>query len=119
MDTGSLLVQAINRNPDEQSVRGAFSDWCQEQGKTAAILKRYYVVTPEYPSGCGYDEPPEWGADVIEVEARTRREAVRIGVKEMLRIGGRQYRWVHDQRGNGQNPFAGVKAHEDKEGEQE
>ena len=72
--------------------------------------KRWYVVTPEYESGGDYYEPPEWGSDVVEVEAATKREAITRGVKAMLAGNRRQYRWCRTQRQDGCNPFAGVKA---------
>lgn len=83
-------------------------------------MKRWYVVTPEYgvviqvtDEGQG---PTEWGCDVIEVEADTRRDAIALGVKEMLRgrVGGHgrwmRYQWCIDQRSDGASPYAGVKA---------
>jgi hypothetical protein len=74
-------------------------------------LTRFYVVTPQYESGGDYYEPPEWGADVVEVEARSKREAVTLGVKLMLTGNRREFKWCRWQRGDGANPFAGVKAY--------
>ena len=81
-------------------------------------MKRWYVVTPEYgevipilDDGTG---PMEYGADVIEIEAETARDAVALGVKEMLkgRCGkwGDRYRWCLDARSDRVSPYAGVKA---------
>jgi len=77
-------------------------------------MKRWYVVTPTYGTvvrilddGTG---PEEFGADVVEVEAPTKREAITIGVKKMLAGSRREFRWCREQRGDGCNPFAGVKA---------
>jgi hypothetical protein len=72
--------------------------------------KPYYVVTPEYGEvvpvldyGQG---PTEYGCDVIEVEAPTKRAAVIAGVKAM-RAKPREYRYFGQCDGN---PFAGVRA---------
>jgi hypothetical protein len=73
-------------------------------------MKRWYVVTPSYESGGDYFEPPEHGADVIEVFAKTKRAAVTEGVKRMLAASWRQFRWCRDARSDGVNPFKGVKA---------
>jgi hypothetical protein len=76
-------------------------------------VKRYHVVTPEYGTtipilddGTG---PEEYGCDVIEVEATNKRAAIVEGVKRMLK-GGREFKWCRNQRSDGCNPFAGVKA---------
>ena len=71
---------------------------------------RWYVVTPEYESGGDWYDPPEWGCDVVEVAAKTRREAITKGVKAMLTGNRKEYQWCRDQRSDGRNPFAGVKA---------
>lgn len=73
-------------------------------------MPRYYVVTPQYESGGDEIDPPEVGADVIEIEAPTKREAIRMGVIGMLNFDRRRWRWCRDQRSDGHNPFAGVKA---------
>ena len=77
-------------------------------------MPRYYVVTPQYgqtipilDDGSG---PEEWDADVIEVEARTKRAAIIKGVKLMLMGNRREHRWCRDCRRDGMNPFKGVKA---------
>ena len=77
-------------------------------------MPRYYVVTPQYGTtipilddGTG---PEEYGADVIEVEAPNKRAAVTEGVKRMLAGSRKEFRWCRDQRSDGVNPFAGVKA---------
>lgn len=77
-------------------------------------MKRYYVVTPEYEyQSADWYEPPEYGRDAIEVEAPNKRAAIIAGVKKMLTSRNRrEFRWCHDQRGDGCNPFAGVKAFE-------
>lgn len=83
-------------------------------------LKRWLVITPEYgvvipvtDEGLG---PTEWGCDVIEIEAETRRDAIVLGVKEMLR-GGKgghgdyeRYEWCLTQRSDRCSPFTGVTA---------
>lgn len=79
-------------------------------------MARFYVVTPEYSyvvpvldDGTG---PLECGADVFEVEADSKQDAVALGVKEMLRgrVGHERYRWCVDARRDGVSPYAGVKA---------
>lgn len=82
-------------------------------------MRRWYVVTPEYGTkiNLGLDDgtgPMEYGADVIEIDAETARDAIALGVGEMLTgrsdgYGG-QYRWCVDARSDGVNPYAGVKA---------
>lgn len=80
-------------------------------------MKRWYVVTPEYGTkiNIGLDDgtgPMEYSADVIEIEAETRRDAVTLGVKEMLRVGRRgDFKWCLDARRDGVSPYAGVKAY--------
>jgi hypothetical protein len=81
-------------------------------------LKRWYVVTPEYgiviPVLDFGQGPIEYGRDVIEVEAANARDAVALGVKEMLRhrygVPALQdkYEWCKMAQGDGSNPFAGV-----------
>ena len=73
-------------------------------------MKRWYVVTPEYGEVVpvlDYGQGPlEYQADVIEIEAETRRDAILIGVK-MMRENPSKYHWFRHADGN---PFAGVKA---------
>lgn len=74
------------------------------------MLRPYYVVSPEYMTDHGsYDppEPPEYGCDVFEVEARTRREAIIAGVRLAL-AGPRSY--ARDNRLDGVSPHAGYRA---------
>jgi hypothetical protein len=77
-------------------------------------VKRWLVITPEVETvvpilddGSG---PTEIGADVIEVEAETRRDAIALGVRLMLRSGRKQYTYCRDQRSDRCSPFAGVRA---------
>jgi hypothetical protein len=79
---------------------------------------RWLVITPEYDEvvpilddGTG---PIEYGCDVIEIEAESRRDAIALGVNEMLK-GGRQneygfYKWCRMARSDGESPYAGVRA---------
>jgi hypothetical protein len=61
-------------------------------------------------------EVGQWstGRDVVEIEAATRRDALILGVHEMLRLnkesGGRHYKWCADNRSDDLSPFAGVRA---------
>lgn len=69
-------------------------------------LKRWLVITPEYGTvvpvldyGQG---PEEFGCDVIEIEAVSRRDALLLGVKEMRRLG---CGWFGDVS---ENPYTGI-----------
>lgn len=75
-------------------------------------MLRWLVVTPEYGTvipilddGTG---PTEYGADVIEIETSTARDAVTMGVSLMLRRGDR---WCTEARLDGASPYAGVRAY--------
>jgi hypothetical protein len=83
-------------------------------------MPKYCVVTPEYGTkipilddGSG---PIEYGCDVIEIEADNKRDAIAMGVKEMLKGGygghGRSmdYQWCRDQRKDNCSPYTGVTA---------
>lgn len=86
-------------------------------------MKWWHVVTPQYGTVipvCDFGQgPTEYGADVVEVQAATKREAVVAGVKRMLKgpYSSRGFKWCIDQRCDGRNPFAGVKAYEFVPGE--
>ena len=73
-------------------------------------MKRWYVFTPEYgeviPITDEGQGPMEYNADVIEVEAETRRDALICGVR-LMRANPREYHWFRHCDGN---PFVGVKA---------
>ena len=89
-------------------------------------MKHYYVITPVYDvvvPVLDYGQGPvESGRDVIEIEAKTRRDAIALGVKAMLnaRYGDfadeNRFCWCQDARRDGENPYAGVRA-EEAEGE--
>jgi hypothetical protein len=72
-------------------------------------------MTPEYEVYSQSQlEPAEWGRDVVEIEAATKRDAIVLGVKEMLK-GGKRDDWTRNKycletRADGCNPFAGVTA---------
>jgi len=83
-------------------------------------LKHYYVITPEYgvvvpvlDYGAG---PTEYGCDVIEIEAQNARDAIALGVREMLRAPHgngdflKGFNWCRDARADGCSPYAGVRA---------
>ena len=81
-------------------------------------MKHWLVITPVYGEVVpvlDYGQGPmEYGADVIEIEAACARDAVALGVKEMLK-GGRvdewsSYKWCLGQRDAGESPYAGVRA---------
>lgn len=86
-------------------------------------MRRWLVITPEYSYTeivCAEGGPTYTACDVIEIEAETRRDAIALGVMEMLK-GGRTrgiigwydaYRWCLDQRADGLCPYTGVRAEE-------
>ena len=81
-------------------------------------LKRWLVITPEYgvvvPILDYGQGPIEYGCDVIEVEAETKRDAIALGVKLMLQdvspVKHVTFEWCKDSREDGCSPFAGVTA---------
>ena len=69
---------------------------------------KYLVFTPVYdriPER--YYDPGEPGADVVEVEAETKRAALVKGLR-LLRDQGSK--WVSDQGADGHSPFNGLQA---------
>ena len=72
-------------------------------------MKRWWVVTPpaSYTEvivdgrGPTYEEP-----DVIGIEAETARDAVKLGVREMLR--DYRFHYCRDQRLDERSPYTGV-----------
>lgn len=80
-------------------------------GSGVSNLKAWFVVTPEYGEVVpilDYGQGPmEYGADVIEVEAATKRDAIIAGVALMRSRPG-QFHYFRDHCEG--NPFAGVTA---------
>lgn len=84
-------------------------------------LRRWYVSTPVFVEVvCHGDDagngPTEPLCDVIEIEAATAKDAICLGVVEMLK-GGRQdeysrYTYCLDARSDGECPYSGVTAEE-------
>lgn len=68
--------------------------------------RRYFVFSPPFDSGAWGYGPPEYGADVVEVETDSARSALLLGVKEMERLG---MQWVDNNRSDGKPPWAGIK----------
>ncbi len=66
---------------------------------------KYFVVTPPYEQVYG-----EYGSDVAEVEATSKREALVKGLRELRRM---RSRWLQDQASDRHSPFAGLKAEPD------
>ena len=72
-------------------------------------MKTYMVVSPEYMTYGSYGDgslgldPPEYGCDVVEVQALTKREAKILGLREFRRTSAR---WLDYCDGN---PFTGIK----------
>ena len=76
---------------------------------------RFWVVTPAYEQGGGYWDPPEWGCDVVLVEAQNKRSAIRVGLRELRKI---RSRWVQDKESDHQCPLNGLTAEEEFAGEE-
>lgn len=71
---------------------------------------RWTVYTPEREKYAATEtDPPEYGADVVEVEANTRRDAILFGVRLMLK-NDPDHGYCGLQRQDGLSPYAGVKA---------
>jgi hypothetical protein len=67
------------------------------------------VYGPEVTRYAGAYEPPDYGRDWVLVEAPTRREAIRLGVRAMLsRLGPDCY--CREIRGAGSPPWKGIRA---------
>ena len=73
-------------------------------------MNRWWVVSPEYGTvvpvcddGTG---PMEYGCDAVEVEADTKRDALLLGVQELLK---RDDSWPSVNRQDGQPPWAGMR----------
>lgn len=74
-------------------------------------MKRYIVYSPEYqcvPMSYDPPDPGEYGADACEVEANNKRDAIMLGVAQIMRTQRRSY--AEDNRGDGLPPWAGYKA---------
>ena len=71
-------------------------------------MTKYAVYTPEielYPASEDHMEPAEYGCCYVELEARNKREAMRLALKT-----SDFEKWVQQARDNLENPFARVKA---------
>lgn len=72
------------------------------------------VVTPEYEQSSGsWDppEPPEYGCDVFEVEADSKRTAMILAVRHWRQQRGRTYvTWCSDEC-----PFTGLKVYDQEQ----
>ena len=68
-------------------------------------MRHYAVVSPVYEAG-GFSEPSEPGSDYVEVDARTKREALVAGLRKM-RADSRMQWWRDNAPGS---PFRGLKA---------
>ena len=74
-------------------------------------MPKWWVITPEYGTvvpvlddGTG---PEEFGCDVVEVEAPTRREALVLGLRELKKV---TKGWINWYRDDTSNPFTGLRA---------
>lgn len=73
-------------------------------------MKRWLVVTPQFSYTewvCAEGGPSYDTCDVVEVEAETARDAVKLGVKLMLE-DHRHFTYCHEQRQDGACPYTGV-----------
>jgi len=70
---------------------------------------RWLVYSPDYSHSGGSFEPPEYAADVVEVETDrpSYRDAIMLGAKLMSAQG---MSWVRDNGGDNLPPWAGLKA---------
>jgi len=82
-------------------------------------VRLWHVVTPPYPYTevvCEYGGPTYDICDVIEIEAETKRDAIALGVVEMLKGGWadkyrcNRFSYCLDQRDNFSSPYTGVYA---------
>lgn len=75
-------------------------------------MTTWFIVTPRYMLyGPTHLDPPEYGSDVVEVSADTKRQALVKGVRELRRIGSH---WLQDMTSDGRSPFTGLQAHLDR-----
>lgn len=76
---------------------------------------RWWVYTPPHNHySSGYYDPAEYGSDVVQVEAESRKEALVLGLRELRRTHSD---WVRDMESDLRNPFNGLKA--ERYGEEE
>lgn len=75
-------------------------------------LTHYYVVSPSYERMEPIDD---WGlgptydtCDIVEIEAKSKRDAVILGVRHMLKYY--TFKYVHDQRSDRACPYTGIRA---------
>lgn len=72
-------------------------------------MKRWLVFTPQYECHHATEaDPAEFGCDVVEIEAKTKRDALALGVKVML-ADRRHFHYCRDQRDDNASPYAGLK----------
>lgn len=65
---------------------------------------RYYVCTPPYDTHeWSRYQPHDWGSDVVEIEAHSKREARVRGLQELRRTHSRYLKLHEDE-----NPFKGL-----------
>lgn len=71
----------------------------------------YTVCTPQYISYYSYYdlEPPDYGADCVDVEAPNKRQAKVEAVRKMRKEG---MEWVKDQQSDKNSPFTGLEVFE-------
>ena len=76
-------------------------------------MPTYAVISPEYDEVVpvlDYGEGPiERGADVVMVEARNKREAKILGLKELRKL---PKGWINRHRDRQSNPFVGLTVEE-------
>lgn len=70
---------------------------------------KYLIVTPAYASYTGTFAPPEYGSDVVEVEAPNKKKAKVLGLQKLRRI---RSQWIQDMTSDNRNPFNGLEVHE-------
>ena len=69
--------------------------------ETGVLLMRYFVMTEEF-NRVGSYHPPEYGRDVVEVEAKTKREARVLGLRALRKMRSTP---VMDAESDNRNPL--------------
>ena len=68
-------------------------------------MHEYLVYSPDFIQYAATDiDPPEYGACALEVLAESKREAIKIAIKDP-----EFSHWVADARSDCKNPFTGIK----------
>jgi hypothetical protein len=71
-------------------------------------MTHWFVITPSYTTyyNSWSLDPPEYGCDVVSVDAPTKRQAKVEGVRKLRAI---KSEWIQDAASDGVSPFTGLK----------